>query len=82
IREQNVQVAAGVIGQSPSLPGTDLQLSVNAQGRLQTVEEFGDIIVNTSPDGAVTYLKDIARVELGASEYALRSLLDNKSAVA
>lgn len=82
IREQNVQVAAGVIGQSPSLPGTDLQLSVNAQGRLQTVEEFGDIIVNTSPDGAVTYLKDIARIELGASEYALRSLLDNKSAVA
>ncbi|GJG98003.1 efflux RND transporter permease subunit [Cupriavidus pauculus] len=82
IREQNVQVAAGVIGQSPSLPGTDLQLSVNAQGRLQTVEEFGDIIVKTSPDGAVTYLKDIARIELGASEYALRSLLDNKSAVA
>ena len=82
IREQNVQVAAGVIGQSPSLPGTDLQLSVNAQGRLQTVEEFGDIIVKTSPDGVVTYLKDIARIELGASEYALRSLLDNKSAVA
>ncbi|QET04612.1 MULTISPECIES: efflux RND transporter permease subunit [Cupriavidus] len=82
IREQNVQVAAGVIGQSPSLPGTDLQLSVNAQGRLQTVEEFGDIVVKSSPDGAVTYLKDIARIELGASEYALRSLLDNKSAVA
>ncbi|CAG9181173.1 multidrug efflux RND transporter permease subunit OqxB12 [Cupriavidus laharis] len=82
IREQNVQVAAGVIGQSPTLPGTDLQLSVNAQGRLQTVEEFGDIIVKTSPDGVVTYLKDIARIELGASEYALRSLLDNKSAVA
>ncbi|MCM3606025.1 efflux RND transporter permease subunit [Cupriavidus pauculus] len=82
IREQNVQVAAGVIGQSPSLPGTDLQLSVNAQGRLQSVEEFGDIIVKTSPDGVVTYLKDIARIELGASEYALRSLLDNKSAVA
>jgi len=82
IREQNVQVAAGVIGQSPSLPGTDLQLSVNAQGRLQTVEEFGDIIVKTSPDGVVTYLKDIARIELGASEYALRSLLNNKSAVA
>ncbi|QYY28604.1 MULTISPECIES: efflux RND transporter permease subunit [Cupriavidus] len=82
IREQNVQVAAGVIGQSPTLPGTDLQLSVNAQGRLQTVEEFGDIIVKTSSDGAVTYLKDIARIELGASEYALRSLLDNKSAVA
>ncbi|CAG9179346.1 efflux RND transporter permease subunit [Cupriavidus respiraculi] len=82
IREQNVQVAAGVIGASPALPGTDLQLSVNAQGRLNTVEEFGDIIVRTSADGAVTYLKDLARIELGASEYALRSLLDNKSAVA
>ncbi|MBP0629114.1 multidrug efflux RND transporter permease subunit [Cupriavidus sp. AcVe19-1a] len=81
IREQNVQVAAGVLGQSPALPGTDLQLSVNAQGRLQTVEEFGDIIVKTSPDGVVTYLKDIARIELGASEYALRSQLDNKSAL-
>ncbi|TWG87263.1 multidrug efflux pump [Cupriavidus gilardii J11] len=82
IREQNVQVAAGVIGSSPSVPGTDLQLSVNAQGRLNTEEEFGDIIVRTSQDGAVTYLKDIARIELGASEYALRSLLDNKPAVA
>ncbi|MGH8856352.1 MAG: efflux RND transporter permease subunit, partial [Telluria sp.] len=82
IREQNVQVAAGVIGQSPALPGADLQLSVNAQGRLSTVEEFGDIVVRTSADGAVTYLKDVARIELGASEYALRSLLDNKPAVA
>ena len=82
IREQNVQVAAGVIGSSPALPGADLQLSVNAQGRLSTVEEFGDIVVRTSADGGVTYLKDIARIELGASEYALRSLLDNKPAVA
>ncbi|MDW3689301.1 efflux RND transporter permease subunit, partial [Cupriavidus sp. CV2] len=82
IREQNVQVAAGVIGASPALPGADLQLSVNAQGRLETVEAFGDIIVATSPDGGVTYLKDVSRIELGASEYALRSLLDNKSAVA
>ncbi|MBY4898563.1 efflux RND transporter permease subunit [Cupriavidus sp. AU9028] len=82
IREQNVQVAAGVIGASPSLPGTDLQLSVNAQGRLTSEEQFGDIIVRTSADGAVTYLRDVARIELGASEYALRSLLDNKSAVA
>lgn len=82
IREQNVQVAAGVIGASPSLPGTDLQLSVNAQGRLNTEEDFGGIILRTSPDGGVTYLRDVARIELGASEYALRALLDNKSAVA
>ena len=82
IREQNIQVAAGQIGSSPSLPGTQLQLSVNARGRLQTTGEFGDIIVKTGPDGAVTYLRDIARIELAASEYGLRSLLDNKSAVA
>lgn len=82
IREQNVQVAAGVIGASPSLPGTPLQLSVNARGRLQNEEEFGDIVVKTAPDGAVTHLRDIARIELDASEYGLRSLLDNKPAVA
>jgi multidrug efflux pump len=82
IREQNIQAAAGVVGASPGLPGVDLQLSINAQGRLQSEAEFGDIIVKSSPDGAVTRLKDIARLELGASEYALRSLLDNKPAVA
>lgn len=82
IREQNVQVAAGVIGASPSTPGNDLQLSVNAQGRLNTVEEFGAIVVRTSATGAVTSLRDISRIELGASEYNVRSLLDNKPAVA
>ncbi|WP_454917956.1 efflux RND transporter permease subunit [Xanthobacter sediminis] len=82
IRAQNVQAAAGVIGASPNAAGLDLQLSVNAQGRLENEEEFGDIIVKTGADGAVTRLRDIARIELGASEYALRSLLDNKSAVA
>ena len=82
IREQNVQVAAGVIGASPSLPGTPLQLSVNARGRLQTEDEFGDIVVKTTPDGGVTHLRDIARIQLDASEYGLRSLLDNKPAVA
>jgi multidrug efflux pump len=82
IRSENVQAAAGVIGASPSPDRIDLQLSVNAQGRLQSEEEFGDIIVKTEPGGAVTRLRDIARIELGASEYALRSLLDNKPAVA
>ena len=82
IREQNVQAAAGVVGASPGLPGIDVQLSINAQGRLQTEEEFGDIIVRSGADGAVTRLRDLGRIELGASEYALRSLLDNKQAVA
>jgi multidrug efflux pump len=82
IRAQNVQAAAGVVGSSPGLADVDLQLSVNAQGRLETEEEFGDIIVKTSPSGAVTRLRDVARIELGAAEYALRSLLDNRQAVA
>src|SRR5829696_5732208 len=52
IRAQNVQAAAGVVGASPGLAGLDLQLSVNAQGRLQSEDEFGDIIVNTDANGA------------------------------
>ena len=82
IRAQNVQAAAGVIGASPNAAGLDLQLSVNAQGRLQTEDEFGDIIVKTGADGAVVRLRDISRIELGAAEYSLRSLLNGKSAVA
>ncbi|MBB5606431.1 MULTISPECIES: efflux RND transporter permease subunit [unclassified Janthinobacterium] len=81
IREQNVQVAAGVVGASPSVPGAPLELSVNARGRLSTEEEFGAIVVKTA-DGAVTYLRDIARIELGAAEYGRRSMLDNKPAIA
>ena len=82
IREQNVQVAAGVIGASPSLPDTPLQLSINAQGRLKTPDEFGAIILKTGEQGGVTLLRDVARVELAAAQYGLRSLLDNKPAVA
>jgi multidrug efflux pump len=82
IREQNVQVAAGVIGASPTGPGVPLQLSVNTRGRLQTEQEFAEVILKTAPNGAVTRLGDVARIELAASEYGLRSLLDNKPAVA
>ncbi|MDY7577394.1 multidrug efflux RND transporter permease subunit [Herbaspirillum sp. RTI4] len=82
IREQNIQVAAGVIGGTPNTSDTALQLSVNAQGRLKTEAEFSDIILKSSPDGAITHLGDVARIELAASEYGLRSLLDNKPAVA
>ncbi|HEU0204285.1 MAG TPA: efflux RND transporter permease subunit, partial [Burkholderiaceae bacterium] len=66
MREQNANVAAGVIGASPAVPGVDYQLSVNARGRLTTEEEFGDIVIKTSADGAVTRLRDVARIELGA----------------
>ncbi|MCJ8143603.1 efflux RND transporter permease subunit [Ancylobacter sp. A5.8] len=81
IRAQNVQAAAGIVGASPAAEGVDLQLSVNAQGRLETEEEFGDIVVKTGADGQVVRLRDVARIELGAADYALRSLLDNKQAV-
>ncbi|UGQ48152.1 efflux RND transporter permease subunit [Massilia endophytica] len=80
IREQNVQVAAGVIGQGPA-KDADFQLTVNTQGRLQTVEEFGDIVVKTNEDGATTLLKDVARLEMGSNSYALRSLLNDEYAV-
>ncbi len=82
IRDQNANVAAGVIGAPPSLPGVDYQLAVNARGRLATEQEFGDVVIKTSPDGAVTRLRDVARIELGAADYSIRSLLNNNPAVA
>ena len=82
IREQNADVAAGVVGASPSIPGVDYTLPVHARGRLVSEQEFGDIVVKASPDGAVTRLRDVARIELGAADYSLRSLLDNQPAVA
>jgi multidrug efflux pump len=82
IREQNVQVAGGVIGQQPVGKPVDFELQVNVKGRLVSEEEFGNIIVKTGPDGQKTLLKDLARIELGASSYSLHSLLNNKTAVA
>src|SRR6266850_604221 len=83
IREQNVQVAAGVLGAPPTNTGsTAFQLLVNTQGRLTTEEEFGGIIVRAAKNGQITRIRDLGRVELGSSTYALRSLLDNKPAAA
>ncbi len=83
IREQNVQVAAGVLGAPPTNTGsTAFQLLVNTQGRLTTEEEFGNIIVRAGKGGQITRIRDLGRVELGSSTYALRSLLDNKPAAA
>src|SRR3989441_1563210 len=82
IREQNVQVAAGAIGQPPVGRPVNFELQINARGRLISAEEFGQIIVKTGPNGEKTLLKDVARLELGASGYALRSLLNNQTAVA
>ncbi|TLX62736.1 multidrug efflux RND transporter permease subunit [Stutzerimonas nosocomialis] len=82
IREQNRQVAAGSLGAPPSNAGNSFQLSINTQGRLVTEEEFENIVVRAGEDGEITRLRDIARIELGSNQYALRSLLNNKPAVA
>jgi hydrophobe/amphiphile efflux-1 (HAE1) family protein len=81
IREQNVQVAAGVVGAPPMPERVAYQLSVNTRGRLIDEQEFGDIIVKTGAGGQMTRLRDVARIELAAGSYALRSMLDNKDAV-
>jgi hydrophobe/amphiphile efflux-1 (HAE1) family protein/NodT family efflux transporter outer membrane factor (OMF) lipoprotein len=82
VREQNVQVAAGAIGQQPVSSPVNFEMQVNAKGRLITKDEFEQIIVKTGPNGEKTLLKDVARIELSANSYALRSLLNNKTAVA
>src|SRR5438105_7311626 len=82
IRQQNVQVVAGAVGQQPLKHPVDFELQINAKGRLISTDEFGRIIVKTGPNGEKTLLKDVARIELSADSYSLRSLLDNKTAVA
>ena len=81
VREQNQQAAAGSLGAQPS-GSADFQLLINVKGRLTELSEFEDIIVKVGQNGEVNRLKDVARIELGATSYALRSLLDNKDAVA
>lgn len=82
VRRQNVQVAAGVIGGAPYADGVELQLQVNAQGRLSDAAEFDEMIIKRDVDGVITRLKDVARTEIDASTYGLRSLLSNDNAVA
>ena len=82
IREQNLQVAAGVVGAPPMSSPTAYQLTVNARGRLVDEAEFGNIIVKTGTNGEITRLRDLARIELGSGDFALRALLNNKSSVA
>ena len=74
VRTQNVQVSAGQIGQQPTVPGAAINATVTAQSRMQTPEQFRNIILKTSPTGAIVRLGDVARVELGAETYAIASL--------
>ena len=83
IREQNTQVAAGVVGAQPAPKGTEFQLAINAQGRLVSEEEFANVIIRSEPKtGAMVRVKDVGRVEISAGSYSLRSLLNNKEAAA
>ncbi len=76
IREQNVQVAAGRIGQTPAPEGTSYELAVNTLGRLRDPTEFANLILKTSRDGRMTRVRDVARVELGAKTYGLDARLN------
>jgi len=82
IREQNAQVAAGVVGGPPMGNAVDYTLTVNAHGRLTDEDEFRDVVLKTGADGQITRLRDVARVELAAGTYSLRSMLNNDDAVA
>ena len=79
IREQNIQVAAGQIGQPPVPAGQNFQYAVNVLGRLTDVEQFEDIIIKTGEGGRVTRLKDVARIDLGGKTYDITSRLDGAS---
>lgn len=81
MQEQNVQVSAGQLGAEPLKKQSDFLLSINTQGRLESEQQFGDIILKTSEDGSLVRLRDVARIEMGSGSYALRSQLNNKDAV-
>ncbi|QIL91650.1 multidrug efflux RND transporter permease subunit [Microbulbifer sp. SH-1] len=81
VREQNVQVSAGQIGAQPMPGENDFLISINAKGRLTSAEEFGDVVLKTGNDGEITRLRDVARIELAASEDTLRALLNGRQAV-
>src|SRR3546814_14353148 len=79
IQAQNTEVAAGQLGQQPMPPGQMLSATVTAQSRLQTPQQFRDIILKTQASGATVRLADVAQVELGAQSYNVLSRIDRKS---
>jgi len=82
VRQQNVQVAAGVINGPPYSQKGALQLPITVEGRLSDPEQFSQIVIKRDNNGVITRLGDVARVEIDASQYGLRALLDNKAAIA
>src|SRR5436309_2377456 len=78
LREQNVQVAAGQIGQPPVPRGQDFQYTMSTLGRLVEADQFADIVLKTGTDGEVTYLRDVSRTELGARSQDTLATLDGR----
>ena len=78
LREQNVQVAAGQIGQPPVPKGQDFQYTLSTLGRLTEPEQFANIILKTDANGEITYLRDVSRIELGARSKDLMARLDGR----
>ncbi|MBP7937003.1 MAG: multidrug efflux RND transporter permease subunit [Phycisphaerae bacterium] len=81
LKEQNVQVAAGRLGQTPAPPGQESQLTVNTLGRLLEPEQFADVIVKTGSDGQITRVRDVGRTELGAKNYDVDTYLDGQACI-
>ena len=82
LQAQNVQVAAGVVGQPPYDTGAAQQLNVETQGRFKTADEFANIVIRSDPTtGAITRLRDVARVELGASDYGVNAYLSGTDSI-
>lgn len=82
LRAQNQQVAAGSLGAQPASNESDFQILLNVKGRLDSIEEFEDVIIKVGDGGQLTRLKDVARVDLGQKTYALRAMLDGQPALA
>lgn len=81
LREQNYQVAVGQIGQSPTPADQATQIPLTTLGRLRTPEEFGEIIIKTTPDGRMLRLKDVANVEMGPRSQDVANRFDGKPTV-
>src|SRR5579862_2794448 len=81
LSEQNVEVAAGQVGQQPAIPGQEYQISVRAVGRLSEASQFGNIILKTNSDGTLVRLKDVGRAELGAEDYSTDLQFNGQDAV-
>ncbi|TWH99721.1 multidrug efflux pump [Luteimonas cucumeris] len=82
VREQNIQVSAGQLGAEPMANGSDFLTPINARGRLETPQEFGDIVLKSGEGGEIVRLSDVARIELAAGDYSMRARLDGKNAAA